>query len=299
MESSFEATTYNIHKVEEIGLEMVEKLRPEYLIVTSLSYTDYEGELGYFHSDGRRERRQALEKSVGRKYRLLKTVSPAFGLHNFSPHLLNDDYRRIKEIPFNAGPLSPGPEIKIWKRLCAGRRGSPRSEKGPVNALEGQEIVRATVMPGPLSGPGLPPPESKPFCRRSLEGAPEKEGDEVPPDILGRVKYLVERQGLRLKFNFSPKFERRNRPDSIRELLPMPDDSSGDVPSPGNEFVLPPGQESVAPFVLHQKIHVDHRRDFGDEKEHFLGKAFRRFLDLGIQGFDKYFHFHFKSGNSH
>ena len=122
------ARAYDVRKVRLLDSEDITRDQPRYLIMTSFMDSEVgTNELsGMFVNGNYNERRQAVEAAIQRRnavkenirrsYKILATIAPTVTFSAFFPHLMNEDYRLIRNWPLFSQGGSKGPTITIWER---------------------------------------------------------------------------------------------------------------------------------------------------------------------------------------
>lgn len=112
------ARAYEILKVLSLDSEAIFRDHPRYLVVTSHEDPAAAGSelAGLFTTADARERREAVKEDIQRSYTVLATIEPTVAFTAFFPHLLDDDYRLIRDWPFFSRGRSRGPTITIWEK---------------------------------------------------------------------------------------------------------------------------------------------------------------------------------------
>lgn len=122
------ARAYDIRKVRLLDSEAITRDNPHYVIMTSAmdAQAGINELAGMFMTGDYNQRRQAVEaaiqhrkavkEDIRRKYEMLATIAPTAAFTAFFPHLMNEDYRLIRNWPLFSKGGSRGPTITIWER---------------------------------------------------------------------------------------------------------------------------------------------------------------------------------------
>jgi hypothetical protein len=111
------ARAYDVLKVRSLDSEAITRDRPPYLIMTSDKDSPAGKELaGMFMTGDYGERRETVKEGIRRRYDVLATIAPTVAFTNFFPHLMDEDYRLIRNWPLFSRGRSRGPTITIWER---------------------------------------------------------------------------------------------------------------------------------------------------------------------------------------
>jgi hypothetical protein len=115
-----EFKTYDILRVREMDTEEIARQRPRYLVTTSDKDRLAGDELAaMFTPTGYSQRRVAGREYIARDYTVLAAIAPTAAVTAFFPHLMDEDYRQIREWPLFSNGGSRGPTITIWERRQA------------------------------------------------------------------------------------------------------------------------------------------------------------------------------------
>lgn len=116
-----EARTFDILKVREMDSEEIARQHPRYLVTTSDRDLLAGDELAVmFTPAGYGQKRAAVREHIARDYSVLAAIAPTAAVTSFFPHLMDQDYRRIRERPLLSTGGSRGPTITIWERRSQG-----------------------------------------------------------------------------------------------------------------------------------------------------------------------------------
>ena len=108
---------YDIVKLRFLDSAAIAGSRPPFLIMTTEGDRPVGKELeSMFLTRDYFEKRAAVTEDIRRHYAVLATFAPAGEFTNMFPHLMDEDYRLIREWPLLAGGGSRGPAITIWER---------------------------------------------------------------------------------------------------------------------------------------------------------------------------------------
>ena len=139
-------------------------------------------------------------------------------------------------------------------------------------------------MPGPLAALRGAAGEAQGFGGGRGEPAAVEQRNEVPALAAHGIKGLHHGDGLGLELDGGAQLPLGGGADTVLGGLLIANDAAGDVPAGAVELVVAPGEQSPAPLVLNQKIHVHQRRELADQQEEVLGQARRGFRGPGFQG---------------
>lgn len=108
---------YEIFKVGRVSGEDVEKHRPSYIILSGSNDIVTGEELSYYIEKDYYLKREMLRKRILRDYMLLKVFSPVPVFSSMFPHMVDRDYRAIRNAPLCAlKHFKTGPTIEIYRR---------------------------------------------------------------------------------------------------------------------------------------------------------------------------------------
>lgn len=114
------AKAYDVRKVGFLPLDVAANDPPRYLVMTSDNDTPGGQELaGMFMSNEYGDKRKAVKEEIRRRYSVLATIAPTVAFTKFFPHLMDEDYRLIRNWPLFSRGGSRGPTITIWERLSS------------------------------------------------------------------------------------------------------------------------------------------------------------------------------------
>jgi hypothetical protein len=108
---------YDILKVRLLDSEAITRDHPRYLIMTSDKDRPAGKELaGMFMARDYGEKREAVKEGIRRRYAVMATIAPPGAFTALFPHLMDEDYRLIRNWPLFSRDRSRGPTITIWER---------------------------------------------------------------------------------------------------------------------------------------------------------------------------------------
>lgn len=109
--------TYDLVKVDTLTKDDVIARDPAYIIMTSRNDGNAGYEMGYYIDPGYGEKRKALKDYVSERYILAKSFLPTSEFTLWFPHMVDDDYRTIRNIPYHKlKNFKRGPAIYVYKR---------------------------------------------------------------------------------------------------------------------------------------------------------------------------------------
>lgn len=111
------ATAYDILKVGAMDSAAITSQRPPYLVTTSGKDRLAGEELAaMFTATGYGQKREAIKEAIGRDYDVFATIAPTATFTSMFPHLMDEDYRQIRNWPLFSSRGSRGPTMTIWER---------------------------------------------------------------------------------------------------------------------------------------------------------------------------------------
>jgi len=111
------ARAFEILKVRMLDSEAITRDDPRYLITTSGQDSPLGKELtGMGMTEDYGEKREAIKEGIRRRYAVLATIAPTVAFTAAFPHLMDEDYRLIRDWPLFSRGRSRGPTITIWER---------------------------------------------------------------------------------------------------------------------------------------------------------------------------------------
>lgn len=111
------ARAYDILKVRLLDSEAIIRDDPRYLITTSDQDSPVGKELaGMGMTEDYGEKREVVKEGIRRGYAVLETIAPTVAFTAAFPHLMDEDYRLIRNWPLFSQGRSRGPTITIWER---------------------------------------------------------------------------------------------------------------------------------------------------------------------------------------
>lgn len=111
------ARAFDILKLRFLDSEAVATSRSPFLIMTTEGDRPVGKELErMFLPRDFGEKRAAVRENIRRSYAVVATFAPAVEFTNLFPHLMDEDYRLIRDWPLFSSSRSRGPTITVWER---------------------------------------------------------------------------------------------------------------------------------------------------------------------------------------
>lgn len=110
------ARSYDISKRDGLRIDDIDAVGPDYIILSGSKDTETGEELSYYLEKDFYEKRAAIRKAVSDRYDLMRSIPPT-DIHTLMlPHLMDQDYRIIRNVPYGrlAGYVR-GPAIDIFR----------------------------------------------------------------------------------------------------------------------------------------------------------------------------------------
>jgi hypothetical protein len=117
-----DAKSYDIFKEDTLNIEDVEKIKPQYVVLSGARDDKVVEEFPFRRDKDHYLKREKLLIGLSKSYELIRSFSPTEELSFWFPHLVSHDYYLIRSIPFaRLKHFIKGPRIVIFKLKDAGK----------------------------------------------------------------------------------------------------------------------------------------------------------------------------------